>query len=238
MEPIFDLDTVSNQSDSKSDQSNIYYLRPFETEALDWSNYSFGFDGMCRIGTIADGSCLFHAVAQSYYKPYRRGRVDDIALDRINFIRQLRQELASKLGDPVDENDPNSPSHYQLISRGEMESFGQIVPQYSLESMKRELSSDNAVDNAYNEFISDILNKDIYLLDVVRKDVYITGKDLDILYKERDSIVLLYVPGHYELVGIRNNKGEIKTLFSHDHPFIRSIQRRMTEVISLRSGSS
>ena len=116
-----------------------------------------------------------------------------------------------------------------------MESFGEIVPQYSLNSMKDELASDRPVDNAYNEFISNILNKDIYILDVMKKDIYVTGKDLDILYKGRESIVLLYIPGHYELVGIRNNNNDIKTLFDSDHPFIQSIQTRMMELISMGS---
>jgi len=179
--PIDDLSKVEaaiGQTSSNEHKETIYYLRPFDTEALDWRNYPFDFPDMTRIGTIADGSCLFHAIAQAYYKPYRRGRVNDIILDRISFVRQLRLELASKLGDSIDENDPDSVSHYQIISRGGMESFGQIVPQYSLDSMKKELASDRAVDNAYNEFISDILKKDIYLLDVMRRDVYVTGEDL------------------------------------------------------------
>ena len=156
----------------------------------------------------------------------------------MNFIRQFRRELASKLADPIDEDDANSPSHYQMISRGNLESFGKFVPQYSLEGMMAELSSDRAVDNVYNEFVSDILKKDIYLLDMVKRDVYVTGQDLDILFKERDSIVLLYVPGHYELVGIRGKDNNVKTLFTHDHPFIRSIQKRMMNIISLGSGES
>jgi hypothetical protein len=236
VEPLFDIDQLeNNQTIPNISAKTIYYLKPFEVETLNWSSYSFNFPRMCRVGVIADGSCFFHAVAQSYYKVYRRGRLNDVVLDRLKFIRQLRLELASKLGDPVDEDDSESPSHYQIISRGEMESFGEIVPQYSLNSMKAELASDRPVDNAYNEFISDILNKDIYILDVMKKDIYVTGKDLDILYKGRESIVLLYIPGHYELVGIRNNNNDIKTLFSPDHPFIQSIQTRMMELISMGS---
>ncbi len=236
VESVFDMNQLEdNHVFSNARAKSIYYLKPFEVETLDWTSYSFNFPGMSRIGVIADGSCFFHSVAQSYYKAYRRGRLNDLILDRIQFIRQLRLELASKLEDHVDEDDPESPSHYQIISRGGMESFGKIVPQYSLDSMKAELASNKPVDNAYNEFISDILNKDIYILDVMRRDVYITGKDLDILYKGRESIVLLYIPGHYELVGIRNNNGDLKTLFDPDHPFIRSIQSRMMELISLGS---
>ena len=66
----------------------------------------------------------------------------------------------------------------------------------------KELDSDRPVDNAYNEFISDQLNKDIYILDAVTQDVYMTGSDDNVLYKDRPSIVLMYLPGHYELVGL------------------------------------
>lgn len=216
---------------------STYHLRPFQTEPLNWENYSFKFPHMTRMGTYPDGSCMFHAIALSYFIPYRRGRINEMVLDRGEFIKELRLELSTKLGDIIDETDPDSPSYYQVISRGGIESFGQYVPQYTLDAMKAELASSKAVDNAYNEFISDVLNKDIYLLDMVSRDVYVTGDDLDILYKERPSIVLLYLPGHYELVGIRNNNGDIKTLFSPDHPFIQSIQRRLMEKISLGSGN-
>ena len=84
-----------------------------------------------------------------------------------------------------------------------------------------------------------------------------TGDDDDILYKNRESIVVLYRPGHYELVGIedpitvsalriligtratarrirfvteRRVSNHIATLFSPQHPFIRAIRQRMKEI--------
>ena len=63
-------------------------------------------------------------------------------------------------------------------------------------------------------------------MDGNKRDVYMVGNEDEILYKDRDSIVLLYLPGHYELVGIEED-GIIQTLFEHDHSFIRTIRARM-----------
>ena len=104
--------------------------------------------------------------------------------------------------------------------------------------MQKELNSDFSVDNVYNEFISNQINKDIYILDMVKQDVYMTGDDDEILYKTRPSIVILYLSGkykssgHYELIGLNEN-GYIKTLFDSDHDFIQNIRARMYELRTL-----
>jgi hypothetical protein len=194
-----------------------------ETENLVWSSQGFNFPGMVRIRIPRDGSCFFHAITRAYFKPYITGIIDGKAFNRKEFIRGLRKSLSIKLG----KSDPKTGlRYYDSLSRGKLEDFAKSVPQYSLEEMQKELDSDRAVDNVYNEFISNEIDKDIYILDMVSKDVYITGNDFDILYKGRKSIVLLYLPGHYELVGIETRKG-IKTLFSPDHEFIRAIRDRM-----------
>jgi hypothetical protein len=56
------------------------------------------------------------------------------------------------------------------------------------------------------------------------------GDDYDLLYKRRKSIVILYLPGHYELVGVRYKNGVEKTLFSPDDPFIKVLRRRMEKL--------
>ena len=206
------------------------YLKFMEIQPLNW-HLSFRYPGMVRIGTMADGSCYFHCIAQSYHVPYQRGNVGGVAFNRKNFIRDLRYDLSVKLGEKVDPTDPNSPIHYDLLSRGQLKDFGKEVPNYSLVAMQRELNSDRSVDNVYNEFISNILDKDIYILDLTTQDVYVTGNDSDILYKNRNSIVILFLPGHYELVGIKTPKG-IDTYFAPDHAFIQAIRQRLREKIS------
>lgn len=211
----------------KPNRNSITALMDRETEPLNWK--TFNYPNMVRIRTIADGSCFFHAIAKAYYTPYQVGMLDGKAIDRQKLIKALRRDLAIKLGQPADPADPDGPTNYDLLSRGKLQEFAKGVPQYSLENMQKELSSTAPVSNSYNEYISNQLNKDIYLLDGETNDVMITGNDDDILYKDRDSIVILYIPGHYELVGIQTEDGII-THFRSTHPFIQAIRNRMAEL--------
>ena len=214
----------------------INHLTPLmdrEYEPLNWPNRSFNYPNMVRIRTQADGSCFFHAIAKAYYTPYQVGILDGKAIDRSRLIQSLRRDLAIKLGQPIDANNPKGTTYYDLLSRGQLKEFAKEVPQYSLENMKRELASSAPVDNSYNEFVSNQLNKDIYLLDGEKQDVMITGNDDEILFKNRESIVILYIPGHYELVGLQTSDG-IKTHFKPTHDFIRAIRFRIQEIRTYR----
>lgn len=204
------------------------YLTNSEYENLDWDE-PFGYPDLVRIRTEPDGSCFFNAIAKSYFKPYITGKIDGKPFNRKDFIKKLRKDLSIKLGTRTDPSNPRSPTHYEVLSRGQLQEFSKSVPVYTLENMQKELDSNRSVDNVYNEFISDQLDKDIYILDMVKRDVYITGYDDEILYKNRPSIVLLYLPGHYELVGL-DNDGVVKTLFNPDHDLIRTIRARMREL--------
>lgn len=216
------------------DKQRTYILQMMESAPLNWETGKFNYPNMYRIGTIPDGSCFFHALASAYFLPYRIGKLGEVSLNRHQFISDLRFDLSRKLADKVDLSREDSPIHYDLLSRGQLRKFAENVPQYSQESMMRELNSNRSVDNVYNEFISNILNKDIYLLSLNEQDVYVTGDDSDILFKGRNSIVILEMPGHYELVGIQASSG-IKTLFHPDHPFIKAIRIRLREKIDLGS---
>jgi hypothetical protein len=197
-----------------------------EYEPLIWTGGKFNYPGMVRIRTIADGSCLFHALLKAYYDPYKLGKINGLAFDRKKFVRELRRDLAYRLLKPVKVVDGKIYREYDLLAGGELAKFGQNVDEYSLDKMVKTLDSDSPVGNVYNEFISNILDKDIYLLDMKTKNVYITDYDTKYLYKDRPSIVILIVPGHYELVGI-NEGNFLRTLFSPDHPFIQAIRQRL-----------
>ena len=213
-------------------------LSDHEYQALDWtpSNASFHYEGLVRIGTIGDGSCYFHAIAKSFFTPYKLGKLDGTVLNRSEFIRKLRKDLANKLSEPVDSANQQNVRYYDLLSRGKLGELSRGLPQLSLENMKKLLDSSLSVDNRFNEFVSNVLNKDIYLLDFLKKDVYVTGDDADILYKGRDSIILLTMPGHYELVGLTTEQG-IQTLFPSNHPLIRKIRDRISYLIVTGSRS-
>ena len=58
--------------------------------------------------------------------------------------------------------------------------------------MQNELRSGKAVDNLYHEFVSDHLNRDIYIYNATLADVDVGFSELELLYKGRNSIVLFY----------------------------------------------
>lgn len=202
-----------------------------EFEYLNWEG-PLNFLGMVRFRTIADGSCFFHAICNAIYPPYQMGRLGHRAYPKSQFVKDLRHDLSIRLGEPINHLDPKGGTYYDSISRGKLYTISQSLPEYSLENMREELrNSSAAVNNIYNEYISNVLNKDIYILDGITQDVYMTGNDADILYKGRTSIVLHYLPGHYELIGLQLVDQSIQTKFEHDSDFIRMIRDRIRERI-------
>lgn len=189
-------------------------------ENLRWDK-NFKYDGLVRLYTIGDGSCFFHAVIKAYFIPYKVGYYNEQPLDRGQFIRNFRRDLAKTLRE--------DPEIYKSLSRGQLENMSKTLEQCHLEEMIKVLDSDLPVDNLFNEYVSNVINKDIYLLDMEKEDVYMTGNDIDILYKNRDSIVILTMPGHYELVGVERN-GLIQTLFRPNDDFILYIKERLHQL--------
>ena len=221
MEDTQDVEDNDYADDNYTDD-NYNYLINTEYEPLPWKG-NFQYPRLVRIRTPPDGNCFFHAIAKAYFIPYITGRLDGKPINRRQFIQDLRKDLAKEL-----------PSQYNKLSRGQLSDFSKEYPDYSLDNMVKTLNSTQPVDNVYNEFISNQLNKDIYVLDYIKRDVYVMGQDQEILYHNRPSIVLLYLPGHYELVGIKTEKG-IQTLFSPEHPLIKSIKSRIKQTIDTSS---
>lgn len=180
-------------------------------------------DNVVSIKTIGDGSCFFHAFVMAYFKPYQREEID-----RKQFIRDLRNSLADKLA--ADYGD--SISHYDKLSRGKLSEMSVDNPELSLEYMQQELRSDRFISNTYNEFISNLFNKDLYIIHKETGDIYVTGSDIKMMYLNRDSIVILYDEDqmHFELVGIEEEG--VKMLFAESHPFIQKLLGRYKELIT------
>lgn len=198
------------------------------------------YPNLVNIRTPTDGSCFFHALLKAYFIPYIRGKLSGEALDRKEFVRKLRKDLALKLGQRVFPQETDSLSYYQILANGQLPEIAKSLPQYSLESLQKHLDSSRPISNIFNEFISNELDKDIYILDMVKKDVYMTGTDLNLLYKDRDSIVILYMPGHYELIGEISHGDQtytektdqyVTTLFAYDHPLIQTIKARQKQLL-------
>lgn len=189
---------------------------------LDW-NGPIQHEGLCMIPCPPDGSCFFHCILNAIYRPYLASSPDERAVMVKTFRRELSDYLSKK--------DDSGATIYDKLSRGQLKIMSKDIPEFSLEAMKSELLENGPVDNLYNEFISDMINKDIYIVDLDARDIYITGSDVELYYKGRDSIVIGYTEGHYNLIGIKKGS-DVVTNFDCGHSFISQIRRRYMELIS------
>lgn len=191
-----------------------------------------GFDQwpLVRFSTPMDGSCLFHAISNSFFAPYHTGILHGKSVSRNRMVAALRSELAQKLASKISDAS-NSPTHYDILSGGNTSAFAEAVPEFALSYMQAQLESHNSIGYGYMEFIGNALNKDIYILEAMRHDIYLTDELPLTIKGDRNSIVLYYMNGHYELVGIQNPDGSFDTHFRPDHTFIRFLYQRVCQII-------
>jgi hypothetical protein len=189
---------------------------------LNWSLYP----DISEVEVSGDGSCWFHAISMAMFKPYQKEEDENGEYSRRDHVVGLRAELSRKLATI---NHRTGLTYYNSLSRGGLGDFSKNVPEYSLQNMQKQLLSDDWVDNVYNEYISEVLCIDLYVLNEDTKDVMIMGDDSEILYKTRNSVVLIYKPscGHYNLVGI-DQKDHVQTYFLPDNEFIKIVLGRMS----------
>lgn len=171
-----------------------------------------------RMKTIGDGSCFFHSICQSISPLYRK--LSDNK--KMKFVKEFRKQLSEKL---LDTN--GDVTWYESLGNGSYREFSKNCDEIKLKNMIDELNSDEYVSNIYNEFISEVLNINIFLLDQNNKDVYYTGDDNKLLYKKRNSIILIYIDedSHYENVCLLEEKN-LKTVFEWESKIIKKIKKR------------
>ena len=121
-------------------------------------------------------------------------------------------------------------THYETLGNGNTCKFSEEIPEFKLSYMKDQLNSDNPIGYGYMEFIGNIINKDIYTLDARHRDIY-TMDELALSIKgNRKSIILFYLEGHFEMVGLYEETGII-THFNPEHELIRFLYRRVQEFL-------
>jgi hypothetical protein len=165
-----------------------------------------------RFDTIGDGNCYFHAILSAIYKDYDK-------VDKRSVVKDLRKELSEELE-----------QKYNTLSRGQLSNMSKELDFLKLDTLKKHLASSLPVGNEFQELVSNIFDIDIYMFELARKDVLIMSGDDEILYKKRNSVVLISTGNHYEIVGIPDDKGAYIKFFSHDHPFIKFIGSRIEEL--------
>jgi hypothetical protein len=186
------------------------------------------WENLIVIRTMADGSCLFHALLTAFYLPYQKNEVD-----RKEFVFKLREELADNLGKKA----PNAgdKTYYEILSGGYLARLSQsgieLGEPITLEGMKRTLGNPcEPISELYLEYISMMFNKDLYFLDIYQQDVYMLSNP-DLVQKgNRISIVVGYKPGHYETVGLPQPDGTVKTAFEPNDEFIVRLRNRYNQL--------
>lgn len=191
-------------------------------DEIHWPNFDRW--KLVRFSTPLDGNCLFHAIANGFFAPYHTEMLKGKRMSRNQIITQFRKELAQKLAAKISDVE-DAMTHYEILNRGNTKAFAEAVPEFGLEYMQGQLDSSNHIGYGYMEFIGNALNKDIYILEASRKNIYATEELPLTIRGDRKSIVLYYMEGHYELVGIERPDGSFDTHFSPEHSFIRFLHQ-------------
>lgn len=184
------------------------------------------------IPSIGDGNCYFHSILRAFNTSYINAKT---IFDRVNLTRTFRNALADRLQeiDPLTGKD-----YYSGLNNGRLEEFSQGVKEYSKDALRRELLGSDPVDNIYQELISNAINKDIYIIDSETKDMYNVGSAFSLYYKGRNSIILYYTPGHFEVIGVKRSDGSINTLFTPEHKLVEACRERLLSGIRLDRNKS
>lgn len=173
---------------------------------LDIKEYEFKI-----ITAIADGSCMFHSILQAFNKTYNT--LDNTG--KKNMVREFRNNLSDVLSEELD-----GVKIYDTLSRGELKEFSNFYPPASLNAMQRDLRSNTWGDIRFLELLTSILDLNIFIIDKYKSDVYHTG-DPELLYKHRDSIIILNINNvHFDTIGVETKSG-LKTLFNKDDSIVK-----------------
>jgi len=183
-----------------------------------------------RLGSIGDGSCLFHSVLNGYYPPYQN---NPNVKFRIEWVQKLRRDLAYSLRLP-DVNHPGM-TNWETAAGGQFVAlyeqqlmgidFGQVFGQavdFSLQGLQKLFNSTSYLGDEVYQYASDMLGIDIYIMRLTNKDLYVhlntASKNLN-----RKAVVISGNGHHFETVGVERN-GLFQTVFDQNDPFIQAIK--------------
>lgn len=177
-------------------------------------------NGSNLLATILDGCNIYY---KSGYKIIQDKKV---AIDKEQFITNIRNDLAIKLDTSVDKEHKKyfSDDHFTTVDGRDIDpTYFDVLyydkEKYKLEDMQDILKSDIPLDMYFINYISLIFNCDIYIIET--KNYFLMHKTS---YNFNSSIVLLFNQqnNHYNLVAIQN-KNKFLVDFKLNHPFIQYI---------------
>lgn len=151
---------------------------------------------------IGDGNCFFHSVLYCIdYENYKNMSTER----RMIFTSEFKKRLI-----------PYLEMNYSMLSRGQLSEISKTLSEYTLDNLKKYLMSSIPVDSVFFEIVCEYVNVNIIIFDsLIKKFTYI---DKDLLFKDRESIVLYYSDGHYDAMEIKGrslfNVKEIEDVMS------------------------
>lgn len=191
------------------------------------------FPGLYRWFTTNDGSCLIHAILNAMFLPYQQGKLNGEILNRPQFVREIRKQLAEKLGQPVSRG--SSTNHYQELARGGLPDYALSRPEYSLPKLQSILDSTQFIGHTFLEFISNHFEIDIFIINLADMDIYLDPSlDDELLYKGRSAVVVGFIKNHYETIAIEEKNGEWSSYFDTNSAFIRQLWERKETILKER----
>jgi hypothetical protein len=200
-------------------QTASTHIRPLERsfEVLNWTSHVAWTD-MCRIMTHMDpGSSLIHATLNAFCLPYRDGLLYNQEISQIEFAHVFRKELAYSLSS--DSGDGRE--YVELLGNGSWISMTSTDMDVLSDQLK---TPSHEFDSVMIEHLSNVIEKDIFIIDAETEDIVIDSVELSTRYKNRLSIVILKVKEHYELLCLRRFCGEFITHFDPEHEWIKKLK--------------
>ena len=177
-------------------------------------NIEYYGNDIVMIDTIQDGSSMLHSIMMSISKEYKMNKIN-----RKEMVKNLRVNLSNKLSTKKSLDDKLT--YYEELSGGRYKELSKRIKKLSLDNMMRELKSNENIDDIYIEYISNVLNYDIYVFDYGTMDVKMVGTKYEYMYKGRKSVCIIKKNGYYKLMGLQNNTGKIRTNYEYKDKYIK-----------------
>jgi hypothetical protein len=200
------------------------------------------YDNLVRIACIGEGSCFIHSFLKGFFREYQE---NNSARFRLNTAAMLRRDLAILLmtedsrypGHTYWETTGNGAFPRMVMTQIQDESLIQDMGvDYSLAGLQRLFNSDYYLGQEIYEFISEILNIDVYIFLATREDlVHLSNTRRHGV--QRNAVVVIGNTYHYEVLAVdtlagqpetpgQRKTGGFQTLFPPDDPFIQAIIRQ------------
>jgi len=174
------------------------------------------------IPSIGDGSCFLHSVLRAISPEY----TSKTRKEKIEMVSDIRKELAEML-DKKPEGTNEEKTYYELLSRGELKELSKTFDETKLETMKKFLRGKGWFNELYIEFISNVFDVDIYIIDHNKKDLYIRGSN-ELYFKNRNSIIIGYYSElHFDTLAIKDTNGKKRTYFSPSSPVVSCLKNKL-----------